>query len=339
MTTDTERIRLSGPAALVAAVPHLVGFVPAESLVVLSLRGAERAWVHLTLRFDLPPPALVAELVADVAVRLVHDRADQAVLICYTEAKGERPGAELVERLGPRLAARGIVVRDAVLVRGGLWRSYLCDDPACCDGPQPVPPAPLQLAAANVYDGRSVLPDREALVASLRPVGGVARVSMVQARERQSLALLERIRTGEGWEALRAESVRLFEEALARVGDPGGALTDDETARLLVGLDSVSVRDEVISWVRRRDPRLQALLEHLMRRAIPPDDAPACATFAWVSYCAGQAAVAAIAVDRALASDPEHGLTLLIDEALRRQVHPRELRRAAVAAGRVMRRR
>jgi hypothetical protein len=67
---------------------------------------------------------------------------------------------------------------------------------------------------------------------------------------------------------------------------------------------------------------MRALMHELVRRAVPPLDAPACAAYAWVSYIHGNGLLAATLVERALLSDPEYSLALLLEEALARQVPP-----------------
>src|SRR4051812_6238144 len=59
---DMPVVRLTSPGEIAAAVPHLCGFLPSESLVAVSLRG-ERHRIGLCMRLDLPP----AEVDEDVA--------------------------------------------------------------------------------------------------------------------------------------------------------------------------------------------------------------------------------------------------------------------------------
>ena len=58
--------RPGSPAALLTLVPHLLGFVPEASLVVIGV-ALPRDRVRVTLRYDLPEPPepnLVANIVA-----------------------------------------------------------------------------------------------------------------------------------------------------------------------------------------------------------------------------------------------------------------------------------
>ena len=59
------RVRVSGPADILAVVPHLMGFHPRLSFVVIGAAGARRR-VELGFRYDLPDPP-GAEAAADIA--------------------------------------------------------------------------------------------------------------------------------------------------------------------------------------------------------------------------------------------------------------------------------
>ncbi len=62
------RVRLSSPADVLAAVPHLLGFHPARSLVVIGA-GGSRGRIRLGFRYDLPDPpdAAAARQIAEHA--------------------------------------------------------------------------------------------------------------------------------------------------------------------------------------------------------------------------------------------------------------------------------
>ena len=67
-TTPRVSVRVTTSTELLAAVPHLLGFTPEDSMVVIGTTPP-RDRVKVTLRYDLPDPAdnLVANLVADIA--------------------------------------------------------------------------------------------------------------------------------------------------------------------------------------------------------------------------------------------------------------------------------
>lgn len=146
-------IRLTSPADIVAAVPHLCGFVPEESLVAISLRGKR---IGLTMRFDLNADRLAEELVR----RLEYDGATAAVLVVYAESGSWQSLVAAVQEQ--------VDVIEALLVRAGRWTSYTCAEVCCPPDGTPVATAGL-LAAVAAFDGRAVLRDRAELVRSLAP--------------------------------------------------------------------------------------------------------------------------------------------------------------------------
>src|SRR6476469_8558812 len=105
-----------GPADLVAAVPYLVGFVPTDSIVVVSLRGP-RLRLGLVARLDLPDPAHVEEAAASLAQFVHRDGPRQAVVLVYDEQPwallGGRPRQSLVDALEAALLRHDVPVREA----------------------------------------------------------------------------------------------------------------------------------------------------------------------------------------------------------------------------------
>src|SRR3712207_1618759 len=83
--------RLRTPAEILAALPHLVGFVPQRSVVAVALHGGGR--VGVTMRVDLPSHNHNAALAAQLAARLAHDGATSALLVVYSDE--DRAGGRL----------------------------------------------------------------------------------------------------------------------------------------------------------------------------------------------------------------------------------------------------
>ena len=316
--------RLAGPGELAAALPVLLGFVPQESLVLVCLQGRR---VGLIARYDLPPPEHDGVLAADVEARVRAAGAERACLLVCTDATGPAPREPLVTLL------RGLPLDllDVVLVRAGRWRSYLCRDLACCPphgAPLPEQAPALTLVRAEAAgQGRAVLPSRAALVDALRPPelppGRLAELAAVQQALTDEVVSLRPA-------ACRARLLAAFEDALR---------TGRGDVELALALADVLVRDEVLTWVLRREQPLYGLLLQLVRDTPAPYDAPVCACLAWVAYQRGDGATARVALERALTTDPQHGLALLLREALDAQVAPRQLRAVAARTARVLRRR
>ncbi len=341
---DIERVRISGAGQAAAAVPHLLGFRPEDSLVVLCITRP-RHQVGLTMRFDVSGGPSPARLAAQAAVRAEAAGADEVMLVCYPRASGadldvasrhDLPRADLLEQVCLRMAERHIGIQNAVVVCAGRWRSYLCDD-ECCASSEPLPDVPPQLAVATAWRGQAVLPDRGTVVASLSPLGGRVEASMKQAYLRQRELVLARLRAPGGADGLRRDVYAAYRAVLARFGDPRTQLADDETAFLVLSLNDVRCRDAVATRALDAHEHVVAVLTYLARRAYPPDDAPVCTTLAWVLCMDGAMVRARIALERAVRSDPAYSLAVLLGQAIEAQIPPsaiRALTRQAAGAAR-----
>jgi hypothetical protein len=329
--SEPVRVKLKSPADMAAAIPYLVGFQPEESLVVAALHG-ENKQVGLTMRFDLPPPALDADIAQQIAVRLVHARAQYALVACCTSAPdedGARPRQAMIDAIESALHVRGIPLRDALLIRDGLWWSYLCDDEHCCPPDGSEIADGTSIAAANALMGRAPLPTRAALAEQLKPVAFVARRAMEQALEAADAKIVDHFME-HGYQRPYDKPIALLRSLIARFADPRTAALDDkEAACLIAGTKHVPTRDLMIAAALDHDlDAVQTLFLQVARRAFPPHDAPACTLLAAFAYADGNGALANVALDRALASDPEYSLALLLRDALYSQVPPSVMRRA-----------
>ena len=303
-------IRLTTPGEIAAAVPVLCGFVPAESLVAISLRGQRRR-VGMTMRVDLPDDLEAAE---EIAARLALDDPVGAVLAVYTGEVSTRPRAALVDAVSTALARRGVEVMEALLVRAGRWWSYTCAARCCPPEGTPLQESPGELAARAAYDGRAVLENRDALVASLAPPPADA---VRDALDGALLASLDDVRRC-GRARARREGAAAVRAALLR--PPG------DVAGLVVALQDVLVRDEVATLALDCGEQLLALLLVLARASVAPYDVPVCTLIALVAWVRGDGALANVALDRALAGDPDCTLALLLRSALDRQLPPSAVR-------------
>ncbi len=332
--------RLTSPGEIVAALPHVCGFVPSESLVVVSLRGPRKR-MGITMRFDLVACGLADLAAAEVVARLRHDQADQALLVVFTEEDGPLPRSALVSVVSAGCAAEGIAVHEALLVRAGRWFSYDCHDDRCCP-PEgtPIPessgsPGLSLLAAEAVLDGRAVRASRAELAASVAPPVFLAARAAEQEQEDAFERWMGRIDVdGEGAE--RAAATALWDAALAHAREGRFVLTAREVADLAVGLHDISLRDAILVRIVDDSEHLLALLLWLARTIVPPQDAAVCTLLAVTAWVRGDGALANIALDRALATDPDYSLATLVRIGLDRAVPPRQVKewlRASAARG------
>lgn len=330
--------RLTSPGEIAQLVPVLCGFVPHESLVVVSLRGPRKR-VGMTMRFDLDWLRDGAtRAVGEVAGRLALDRAEGAVVVVVSEQApdatdrrgGRLPWAGLVEQVVARCEEQGTAVVEALLVQEGRWWSFLCHGQACCPAEgtaveaEPTPALRL-LASERVLEGRVVLASREELARSLAPPVLMAAAAADQHLDQALLTWVER-RREEGVAALRARGLAAARRMLTASLTPGG-VSAAEAAQLAVSLLDVHLRDEIATWALTRPGPLLAMLLQVARQVVPPEDAQVCALLGWVAYAKGDGALANVALERALGSDPDCSLAQLLSQMLHRQIAPEEVRR------------
>src|SRR5437879_1258514 len=120
---SANTLRLRSPADVVSAIPYLVGFHPADSVVVLACDDSAGAYA---VRLDLTAHDALLEHIADLVARR---RPDAVILAGYGAAGRVTP---MVERVRDRLQARGVRLREALRVEDDRFWSYLCSDLACC---------------------------------------------------------------------------------------------------------------------------------------------------------------------------------------------------------------
>lgn len=159
-------IRLRSTRDVLAAIPYLLGYRPAECAVVVGVTGEGRLGpvAHVTLA-DLP--VVGAAGVHMVARRAAQTGAKRAVVGIYTRAGDSLDAVRDV--VGPLLTALEIALDDVEtwhLTDDG-YRGLDCTDPACCP-PGGHPRAQLEtsaVSAAFVVAGSSVAPTAAAAVA------------------------------------------------------------------------------------------------------------------------------------------------------------------------------
>ena len=326
-------VKISSAAAdIVAAVPHFVGFHPKESLVAVSLRGPRKR-SGLTIRIDLPRPADHQAMAHELTRRLRHDRARAALLVCYTaqaDEAGVLPRRDLVDRQVAALLDAHIEVADALLVRDERWWCYHCTQGCCPPEGTPLPSRPqgagARLAAEAVVRGQVVLADRGELEAGVRGPQALRLIFLERAYDERGADFARELRTDR--RAADERTQALVRELLARRAGGDGAISDAEAVQVVMGLHTKTSRDEVMTWLLDGDPDIyQEVFGVLCRAAIDDLCAPVCTVLAIAAYAAGNGARANVALERALAADPDYPMGRLLRDALDRQVAPSTLRR------------
>ena len=318
MTPSPDRplVQVGSPAAVLAVVPHLLGFVPEASLVVIGA-GPPRDRVQVAIRYDLPDPpdtGFAAEIAAHAVGVLARQHLPTAIVAGYGPGPLVTP---LVDAIRAAARGAGLKLREILRVQDGRYWSYLCSDPSCCpaDG-VPFDAAAHPAAAALAATGQPVRAGRGALAAAVAPLTGAPAAAMAAETRRAGRTAARLI--------ARAGRRALTEHGLAAVGAAievyrsGGSITRfDQHAWLAFALVSLRIRDD--AWARMDPQHRDAhrrLWTDLVRRAQPRYvAAPAC-LLAFTAWQCGDGALANIALDRALADTPGYSMALLIRDAI-----------------------
>jgi uncharacterized protein DUF4192 len=322
------RVRIGSAEGILAVVPHLLGFRPANSLVMLGI-GGPHARVRLAFRYDLPDPP-DNEPAADIAEHAVSVLGRQHLAMAV--AVGYGPGAAVtpvMDVVAPALRKAGVGIQDMLRVEGGRYWSYVCQEAECCP-PDGTPfdteghPASESLAAA----GLTVLADRAELAGTLAPLAEAAapmRAAIGLARQRagELIDLAAAAEGGDPFLPIADGGRRSVKQAISHYRR-GGRLTDhDEMAWLGLTLTDLRVRDD--AWARM-DPGFHESHERLwvdLVRHLPTEfvAAPA-ALLAFTAWQGGNGALASVAIERVLDADAHYSMALLISDALHAGLPP-----------------
>jgi len=334
--TQRPTLRVDSTADMVALIPFLLGFHPADSLVLLAVDDTTNH-IRTAARLDLPRTDAPSAAV-DAALHRAVTALGAGVSVVLA---GYGPTARVEPMLtvaGEKLHAAGIGIRTALRIADGRFWHLLCTDPATCppDG-TPFEAASSQAAAAAVYAGLVALPGREALAATLAPVTGPARQRMIAATA-AACALLAEVLDAARAEADEADEhpdavldIRLGHALqaaartyLTRVQEryrAGRPVDDEHAAMLTVLLDLPSLWDVAARATNGEAWQIQ-MWSDLVRRAEPAFTSPAATLLALSALQAGHGPLAGMAVGRALAADPRDRFAQLLDLAIAAGIDP-----------------
>lgn len=335
MTTDHADFEINRPGALIAALPAVLGFVPENSLVLVSLDDGELGSV---LRVDLSEE--LAERIAHLAGIAAAAEPEAAVAVVVAGAGAHCPGcndeyrklcAALTEALSEHnIELWAVHVVDRVAA-GGRWH---CVD-GCGAGGAVDDPSASPLAAAAVLDGRRLYPrraDLEALIAIEDPQH-TGELTELLGREAAAREVTHR---GDPTGCSRRDVERAL-AAATRVGD-GRPLPEAELARLGCALSDMQVRDSLHALaVGERSAEAESLWTLLARTLPPPWRVEALVLLAFSAYARGDGPLAGVSLEAALVCDPEHRMAGMLDTALQSGVRPEHIRELALTGYRLAR--
>lgn len=294
------------PDELLAAVPHVLGFNPEESIVLLPLRPG----LPVT-RVDMPRSTSDREKVWDALSGPYgrHARPGAAVaIVCFTEGRlFARLGSE---DLSDRLQGLGIVTHVRLWSDGDRWREFNSG----ATGSRTRAAAERIAAAAVLAGVAQPAVSRAALAASM--VGDHAPIARLIPAARAA--------------AQTSSSAAESEWALGRLGQfhaDGNRLSDADGARMLVALETLSIRDAIWDDIGAENTGSHvAIWADLTRRG--PDEvraAPA-SLLGFACWLRGDGAKAWCALDQVPAEQP-YPMAAVVASALQDGIHPREWQR------------
>lgn len=295
------KLRVRTPDELIAAVPHLVGFRVANSMVVVPVSHGLP-----TARVDLPANAAErTEMVEGLMDAYARTGGGQVMLVGFADDPGRVEPAS--RQLRESLAEAGVTVRSRLWAGEHRWT----DLDSGHGGPRTTEaasridaemvlgghrmPAVSREAVENAFTG-----DPEPVIRELSAVTEAMETS-TPARERQ-------------WAIGRAE---------AFVRD-GRTLSSPDAARMLACLQSDMVRDQMAARISQDSaPSWAPLWDDLTRRAPDQLVAPAATLSAIASWCKGDGARAWCALDRIPADQRQsYRVAGILARALQGGVHP-----------------
>jgi hypothetical protein len=320
---ERDRIRVRSTTGLLAIVPHLLGFKPSRSLVIIGT-GPPNGGVIVTLRYDLPDPA-DPEADAAIAAHAMMILTDQAAETAFGIGYG--PGhlvTPLADTLRDAASSSGVEIGDFLRVQGQRYWSYVCNKPDCCP-PEGKPFADSEDGYPSLAPGSGpVLSSRDELAASVAAVNGDQGEAMRQAthraEQRAARLLTQAPRPGRenpSRSQLAVAGIRAVTKAIGRYREGGRAVANTEAAWLALVLQDIRVRDD--AWARmdpeHREEHLR-LWTDVTRRARHGYVAAPASLLAFVAWQSGNGGLANVALDRALADDPDYSMARLLRQVI-----------------------
>lgn len=335
-----DQLTLRSPAHFVAAMPHLIGFTPEKSLVVVAMTSAEPGSprsIIVTQRMDLSENTIDHPVISGAVVDAMRRNNADAVLICVWTDRTPRPGevdpslayADLVYHVVTELDEAGIDTMDALLTNGDRRWSYTCTDPVCCpDAGVEIPDAvKTQITAEFVGVGQALTASRAELEAEVAHVD----TPPVAAAAATFVASMPTDARTVPW---REGEIRAL-HALAQQDDP---LSAAQVAAGATALTDIRVRDTYLWDLAHQDTdgrrAATTALVQIVRQVPPALVAPAATVLAIQQWQLGDGARANVALDRAMDADRDYSLGTLVGASLRSGMPPASWQQAMAGLGR-----
>lgn len=289
---------------VLAAVPLVLGFVPDESVVMLT-SGATHPF-HA--RLDLPvTPADCQEAAGALVGPAVRHGVRSVLFVFY--ADDPTRASTCATTLVRAFADEGIDVVDVLRSDGRCWFEVPVDGSSGETPGTPYDVSSHRFTAEAVLAGRVTRSSRTELAATVAADPDGCAVVSGAARQLEPLDLL-----AEG------ATVRA---AVARWAGGLGPPDPATSARVLVALRDAGVRDAVLSTVDRAEAERQLPVWSALVRSAPVDlVAPVASVLAFLAWLSGDGALAWCALERAAVGVPPCSLADHVAEALEQALPP-----------------
>jgi hypothetical protein len=326
-TPNAYDFHLNRPGSLIAALPAVLGFVPEESLVLVTLEGSEMGCV---MRVDLSDGLLdnldgmaeaAATTGADAAIAVIVDEAGASCRMCNDEHR------RLVDAVRGALHEHGVTLRHAHVVdriaAGGRWHWVDGSGSGIVEDPMASP-----LAAAAVLDGRRLYPNRTELQ---EVIEGVAFDDPEEATALYAVIseYVECVADGPRCDADVRADVEHAMTVAAHLND-GRPPSYEDMARLAYALTDPEVRDTLYALAVGAEAAAAESLWVLLSRSLPqPWRVEALVQLAFSAYARCDGPLAGVALEAALRCNPDHRMAGMLDTALQSGMRPEQIRELA----------
>lgn len=130
-TSPDLSIHVMTPACLLSVIPHLVGFQPVSSLIIIGTEPSSHK-AKVTLRYELPDPPdprAAGEIIRHATGILATQHSTRAVVVGYGPSHLVAPVIDELQKFSPPV---GLTLTEILRVENDRYWSYLCDRPDCC---------------------------------------------------------------------------------------------------------------------------------------------------------------------------------------------------------------
>lgn len=127
-TSPDVSIHVTTPACLLSVIPHLLGFQPVKSLIIIGTEPSSHR-AKVTLRYDPPDPRTADEIIRHATGILATQHSTLAVVVGYGPSHLVAPLIDELQKSSPPV---GLTLTEILRVENDRYWSYLCDRPDCC---------------------------------------------------------------------------------------------------------------------------------------------------------------------------------------------------------------